>query len=117
MSSDMDGGRGRAAMNLRRWLTPGIGIKRWLLVMFAGLLLLALGVAHVIRQATRDLEPGGFAQGLIDAVTLQFLPYPLRGLIAGVAGVLLVGIGAYGAARALIDPFRSAEGGPLVELI
>ena len=27
-------------MNLRRWLTPGIGIKRWLLVLFAGLLLL-----------------------------------------------------------------------------
>ena len=103
--------------NLRRWLTPGIGIKRWLLVLFAGLLLIALGVAHLIRQATRDLQPGGIAQDLINAVTLQFLPYPLRGLIAGVAGVLLVGIGAYGAARALIDPFRSAEGGPLVELI
>src|SRR5882672_8598186 len=104
-------------MNLRRWLTPGIGIKRWILVLFAGLLLLALGVAHVIRQATRDLEPGGFAQTIIDAVTLQFLPYPLRGLLAVVAGVSLVVIGAYGAGRALTDPFRSAEGGPLVELI
>jgi uncharacterized cofD-like protein len=104
-------------MNLRRWLTPGIGIKRWLLVLFVGLLLLALGVAHVIRQATRDLEPGGFAQAIIDAVTLQFLPYPLRGLLAVAAGVALVVIGAYGAARALTDPFRSAEGGPLVELI
>ena len=29
-------------MNLRRWLTPGIGVKRWLLVVFVGLLLLAL---------------------------------------------------------------------------
>ena len=62
-------------MNLRRWLTPGIGIKRWLLVVFAGLLLLA------------------------------------------VAGVSLVVIGVYRAARALTDPFRTAEGGPLVELI
>src|SRR5882672_3141008 len=104
-------------MNLRRWLTPGIGIKRWILVLFAGLLLLALGVAHVIRQATRDLEPGGFAQTIIDAVTLQFLPYPLRGLLAVVAGVSLVVIGAYGAGRALTDPFRSADGEPLVELI
>ena len=34
-------------MNLRRWLTPGIGIKRWLLVVFVGLLLLAVAVAHV----------------------------------------------------------------------
>jgi uncharacterized cofD-like protein len=104
-------------MNLRRWLTPGIGVKRWLLVMFAGLLLLTLGVAHLIRQATRDLQPGGVAQAVLDAVSLQFLPYPLRGLIAGVAGVSLILLGAYGAARALTAPFRSAEGGPLVELI
>jgi hypothetical protein len=36
-------------MNLRRWLTPGIGIKRWLLVVFAGLLLLAGAFAHYQR--------------------------------------------------------------------
>ncbi len=103
--------------NLRRWLTPGIGVKRWLGVVFAGLLLLALGVAHLIRQASRDLQPGGVAQVVLDAVTLQFLPYPLRGLIVGALGLGLVAIGAYRAARALTDPFRSAEGGPLVELI
>ncbi|HLO35453.1 MAG TPA: hypothetical protein VK194_05195, partial [Candidatus Deferrimicrobium sp.] len=64
-----------AAANLRRWLTPGIGVKRWLVLTFAGLLVLALGAAHVIRQATRDLEPGGLAGTILDAVTFQFLPY------------------------------------------
>jgi uncharacterized cofD-like protein len=103
--------------NLRRWLTPGIGVKRWLVVVFAGLLLLALGVAHLIRQASRDLQPGGVAQVVLDAVTLQFLPYPLRGLVVGATGLALVAIGAYRAAKALTDPFRSADGGPLVELI
>ena len=63
---------------LRRWLTPGIGVKRWLVVMFAGLVLLALGTAHVIRQTTRDLEPGGVAQSVVDLVTLHFLPLALR---------------------------------------
>ena len=77
-------------MNLRRWLTPGIGVKRWLLLTFVGLLLLALGVAHVIRQATRDLQPGGVAQGILDAVTLQFLPYPLRGLLVGLLGTVII---------------------------
>lgn len=110
-------GSGRQPGNLRRWLTPGIGVKRWILVVFLGLLLLALGVAHLIRQATRDLQPGGFAQLVLDAVTLQFLPYPLRGLLVGVAGLTLVAAGSYKAARALTDPFRRAEGGPLVELI
>jgi uncharacterized cofD-like protein len=106
-----------SGLNLRRWLTPGIGVKRWLLVLFGGLLLLALGVAHLVRQATRDLEPGGFTQVVLDTVTLQFLPYPIRGLTVGLAGVTLIALGAYRAARALTDPFRSADGGPLVELI
>ena len=105
-------------MNLRRWLTPGIGVKRWLLVIFAGLLVLALGVAHVIRQVTRDLQPGGAAQVVVDLVTLQFLPYPLRGLLAGMVGVLLVVIGAVRLIRALMDPFRPTNGDqPLVEVI
>ena len=105
-------------MNLRRWLAPGIGIKRWLVVVFAGLLLLALAFAHFLRQVTRDLQPGGFPGALIDALTLQFLPFALRGLIAGGVGVALVVVGAYRGIRALMDPLQ--KGGvdqPLVELI
>ncbi len=113
--------RGRPAgvpMNLRRWLTPGIGIKRWLGVLFAGLLILALAVAHVLRQATRDLDPGGLEGALIDAATLQFLPYPLRGLIVGSVGVLLVAIGGYRVLRVVTDPLRTrGTDPPLVEVI
>ncbi|HEY3162940.1 MAG TPA: gluconeogenesis factor YvcK family protein [Candidatus Limnocylindrales bacterium] len=104
--------------NLRRWLTPGIGVKRWLLVTFAGLLVLALGAAHIIRQATRDLEPGGPAGAILDAVTFQFLPYPLRGLVVGLVGLALLGFGAYRTIGALTAPFLpSSGGGRLVELI
>ena len=104
-------------MNLRRWLTPGIGVKRWLLVTFAGTLILALGVAHVIRQATQDAKPGGFVGVALDAITLQFLPYWLRGLVAGIAGLALMGFGAYRTIRALTAPFMPSAGGRLVELI
>ena len=104
-------------MNLRRWLTPGIGVKRWLLLTFAGCLVLALGVAHVVRQATRDLEPGGLAGVLLDTITLQFLPYPLRGLLVIVAGLGLMAFGAYRTLRALTSPFMPSAGGRLVELI
>ncbi|MDQ2965061.1 MAG: YvcK family protein, partial [Chloroflexota bacterium] len=105
-------------MNLRRWLTPGIGIKRWLLVAFAGLLLLALAAAHLIRQTTRDLQPGGVAQVILDAVTFQFLPYPLRGLLVGLVGGGLFVLGSLRVIRTLMAPFRSADGDqPLVEVI
>src|SRR3970040_578628 len=105
-------------MNLRRWVAPGIGVKPWLLVVFLGLLLLALGVAHVIRQVSQDLRPGGPTQVLIDAVTLQFLPYALRGLIVGSIGVALVLLGVARVVRAFTDPLRPAdEEQPLVEVI
>ena len=71
-------------MNLRRWLTPGIGVKRWILVAFLGLLVLAVGLAHVLRQVTAQADPGGPVNALIDLLTLQFLPYQLRGLLARV---------------------------------
>ncbi|HET9456239.1 MAG TPA: hypothetical protein VFO78_02770, partial [Candidatus Limnocylindrales bacterium] len=46
-----------AGSQLRRWLTPGIGVKRWLLVVFAGELGLALAGALVIRQIYPTIEP------------------------------------------------------------
>ena len=105
-------------MNLRRWLTPGIGIKRWLLVVFAGLLLLAVAFAHFLRQITRDLAPAGLAEWLLDVLTLQFLPFALRGFVAASVGIVLVAIGAYKALHVLTDPLRSPDPDqPLVELI
>ncbi|HEV8401992.1 MAG TPA: gluconeogenesis factor YvcK family protein [Candidatus Limnocylindrales bacterium] len=105
-------------MNLRRWLTPGIGIKRWLLVVFGGLLLLAVAFAHFLRQITRDLEPTGAAGALIDLLTLQFLPFALRGFTAASVGIALVVLGAYRLLHVLTDPLRVADPDqPLVELI
>jgi uncharacterized cofD-like protein len=105
-------------VNLRRWLTPGIGIKRWMLVVFAGLLLLALAAAHVIRQLAADVRPGSGVDVLVDAITLQALPYPLRGLIVGLVGAGLVVVGSIRVVRVFTEPFRGPDGGqPLVELI
>jgi uncharacterized cofD-like protein len=104
-------------VRFRRWLQPGIGVKRWLLLMFVGLLLLALGVAHMIRQVTLNLEPGGIAQAVISAITLQFLPFPVRGLVAGGVGAALFLVGAWRLARALTDPLRQDEVTPIADVI
>jgi uncharacterized cofD-like protein len=105
-------------VNLRRWLTPGIGVKRWLVVVFVGLLLLALAFAHLLRQVSRDLEPGGFAGTLIDAATLQFLPSPVRTLVVGGLGAALVVVGGYRFMRVMTDPLRAPDAEqPLVEVL
>ncbi len=104
-------------MRLRRWLEPGIGVKRWLLLMFAGLLLLALGVAHVLRQLSVGLQPGGLAQSVLDVVTLQFLPVWLRGAVFGTLGVGLFAVGAWRLAQALTEPLRADEETPIADVI
>jgi uncharacterized cofD-like protein len=103
---------------LRRWLEPGIGLKRWLLVVFAGEALLAIAGALLLRQVYREYVFSGPSQSLLYVVTLQFLPYWLRGLIVGVGGVGLFVYGSWRAIRVLMGPFLSAESDqPLVEVI
>jgi uncharacterized cofD-like protein len=94
-----------------------MGIKRWLLTVFAGLLVLALGGAQFIRQVTKDLEPGGPAQTIVDFLTLQFLPFAVRGVLTGAIGVALVLIGAWRLARNLTQPLRADEETPLADVI
>jgi uncharacterized cofD-like protein len=94
-----------------------MGVKRWLVLVFVGMLLLALGAAHVIRQVTRDLQPGGATQAILDFITLQFLPFPLRGLAVGGIGAALIAIGAWRLAEALTRPLRVDEETPLADVI
>ena len=105
-------------MNLRGWLRPGMGIKRWLFLVFIGELCLALGGAFLLRQLYRDADVAGPLQGVFYALTLQFIPYGLRALIVGTIGLVLFVVGSLRVIRAIMDPFRSADADqPLVELI
>jgi uncharacterized cofD-like protein len=106
-----------SAAVIRRWLSPGIGLKRWLVVVFVGELLLALAGALLLRQVYRDYTFGP-GSNVLYVLTLQFVPYWVRGLVVGVAGVGLFGYGSWRAIRVLMGPFLAAEGDqPLVEVI
>jgi uncharacterized cofD-like protein len=104
---------------LRRWLAPGIGLKRWLVVVFAGEAFLALAGALLLRQVYREYDfSGSPGQSLLYILTLQFFPYWLRGLIVGVLGVGLFVYGSWRAIRALMGPFLTTDAvQPLVEVI
>ncbi len=114
----MKAGRGFPGSSLRAWLRPGMGVKRWLLLVFVGELCLAFGGAFALRQLYRDTEVSGPLQALVYVTTLQFLPYVARGVILGAVGAGLFVIGSLGVIRVLMDPFRSAgDDQPLVEVI
>jgi uncharacterized cofD-like protein len=106
------------ASAIRRWVRFGVGIKRWLLLVLLGEMGLALAGALWLRQVYRDSEINGPPQALVSAVTLQFLPYGVRALIVGAAGVGLFAFGAWKMVSVLVTPFVPTERDqPLVDVI
>jgi uncharacterized cofD-like protein len=101
---------------VRRWLRPGIGVKRWLVVSFLGLLALALAGALVLKQVYREVELTGPLQAVVWAVTLQFLPYHLRAIPLVVGGFALLFLGVFMLVRTLLSPFGERSE-PLAEQI
>jgi uncharacterized cofD-like protein len=73
----------QSTTRLLRWLTPGLEIKRWLLLLMFAELVLVLGFAYGLKALYKTAElPGQFYW-----ITLQFLPYWMRAVIFGAMGV------------------------------
>jgi uncharacterized cofD-like protein len=101
---------------IRRWMRPGTGIKRWLLVVFLGELLLALAGALAIRLAFRDVPEDSAAGQLFNLVSLQFLPPVLRPIVVIAVGTGIFVFGLWRLLNVLLEPFP-ARTEPLVELV
>lgn len=84
-----------------RWLVPGIQVKRWLLVLIAGITLFGLGCAYLLRglYEVRPLPPFFYY------LTLQFVPRWGRALLFGLVGSGLVILGLVRLNQALLAPF------------
>ncbi len=92
-----------------RWLAPGLGIKRWLLVLLAGTTLLAIGFGVAVLDFYRN-APDTWWLPALSYLSLRFLARPLRVAIFGALGLTLVGMGIWGMNRALLEPFRPRTG-------
>ncbi len=101
---------------LRRWLRPGTGIKRWLLVMFLGLTILATAGALAIRIAFREVPADSLAGQLFEVISLNFLPGALRPLAVIAIGVAVFTLGLWRLLAVLLEPFPVRRE-PLVELV
>jgi uncharacterized cofD-like protein len=84
-----------------RWLTPGLEIKRWLLLLMFSELVLVLGFAYGLKALYKTAElPGQFYW-----ITLQFLPYLLRATIFGTLGVGLLVYSYLKLTQSVLGPF------------
>jgi uncharacterized cofD-like protein len=89
-----------------RWLTPGLGIKRWIIIFLIGATLIGLGVAMAVLDVYRT-APDTWWLPVFDILSLRFLDRTLRALIFGGIGITLVVWGSVGLSRALLQPFET----------
>ena len=91
----------RSTTRWLRWLTPGLEIKRWLLLLMFSELVLVLGFAYGLKALYKTAElPGQFYW-----ITLQFLPYLLRATIFGTLGVGLLVYSYLKLTQSVLGPF------------
>ncbi len=99
-----------------RWFTPGLNIKRWLLLLFAAIVLLSLSFGYALKDAYTTIAFPRF----VGPLTLQFMPRWSRALLfLGLAGCMGA-FAFYRLGRSLLGPFLplgSSGGSRVVEQI
>ncbi len=88
-----------------RWLLPGLGVKRWLLMMLLGITLLGVGLAIFLLDLYRTPSTNSVLLSILSYASLRFLPRLARAVIFGGLGVGLLAYGIWGLNRALLRPF------------
>ena len=84
-----------------RWLTPGLQIKRWLLLLMVSELVLVLGVAYALKEVYQTAHLPSFFY----YITLQFLPYWARAIMFGIFGVGLLLVSYLKLTQSVLGPF------------
>src|ERR1700686_232449 len=96
-----------------RWFTPGLHVKRWLVLLTVGLVIISLGIGYLLRDF---YQYGSFPQ-FVGPLTLQFIPRPYRAALFGALGVGLIGYALYKLTQSVLGPFLPGRDRALSEII
>jgi uncharacterized cofD-like protein len=105
----------QAVYQTLRWFIPGIGVKRWVLVILIGTTFLGLGFAVLLLDYYRT-APESWLLPIISFLSLRFLARPLRALIFGSIGLGLIIWGIIKLNKTLLRPFI-APGKDVIETV
>jgi uncharacterized cofD-like protein len=87
-----------------RWFIPGLGVKRWVVILLAGITLLGIGVAYFLLDVYRTTDADSLIP-ILDVASLRFFPRPVRVAIFLILGLGLTLWGLWELNRALLNPF------------
>ena len=91
-------------MRFFQWFAPGIGVKRWFLILLAGVTLIGTGLAIYLLDVYRN-APETWWLPVISILSLRFLSRTLRVIIFAILGFGLIGLGIWGLNHSLLVPF------------
>jgi uncharacterized cofD-like protein len=86
-----------------RWFTPGMGLKRWLLLVGMGTAVASLGLVNLLFLLERQ---SWLPISVYDLLTLQFLPAPWHIVLPLLLGGVLIVWGVLRLGRTLTAPFQ-----------
>ncbi len=95
----------RWLQQIGRWLLPGLGVKRWMLLILVGITLLGVGFAIFLLNVYRTDSSNSTFLTFLSYASLRFLPRLVRVIIFGSLGVGCIVYGIWGLNRALLRPF------------
>ncbi len=87
------------------WFVPGLGIKRWLVMILGGVTLLGVGLGILLLEIYRTDTTNSLIITTLSLAALRFLPRIVRVVVFGGLGVGLVVYGIWGLNRALLRPY------------
>jgi uncharacterized cofD-like protein len=89
---------------VKGWLMPGLGVKRWILIILIGTTLIGVGLGVLILDFYRN-APSTWWLPIISAISLRILPRLIRVIIFGGIGLGILFYGIWKLNRALMKPF------------
>jgi uncharacterized cofD-like protein len=94
-----------------KWLTPGLGVKRWLALLLFGIMLLSLALTYLLVDVYRN----AVQSDVVYYLTLQFLPRWERAIIVGLIAAAAIALAAYQLSRSILSPFT--RGKPVAQVL
>lgn len=99
---------------LPRWLYPGMHIKRWLVLLIAGVAVIGLGAAIFLRDLYRATNADTIP--IVYWLTGAWLEPEVRAGLVTILGTILVVVGMWGLMRSVLSPFV-ARGNSVMEVL
>lgn len=96
-----------------RWLRPGLEVKRWILLLAVGILVIDLAVAYFLKDVYQHAPWPAWTQ----YVTLQFLSHTQRGLVFLLFGVAVLVFSIVKLERSVLGPFLPGGDRSVAEVI